>query len=208
MRAFIYVGGDIAPDYITERPSGDDITIAADSGLKNAASLGVNVQTVVGDFDSYPEHKLPRDAEVIRLKPEKDLTDTQVAVELALRRGASSIVIIGGLSGRLDHSIANLAILEDLHLRGVYAQINDGKNRARFVSASSELIGRSGYKFFSVVAVSDTVKGLSIEGAKYPLKNATLHRRSQFAVSNEIVGNCALISLKKGSVFIIESRDA
>jgi thiamine pyrophosphokinase len=208
MRAFIYVGGSIAPEYITERPSGDDLIIAADSGLKNADALGVRAQIVVGDFDSYPEHKLPRDAEIIRLKPEKDLTDTQVAVELALERGASSIVIIGGLAGRLDHSMANLAILEDLHLRGVYAQINDGNNRVRFVSASSELIGRSGFKYFSVVAVSDVVKGLSIEGAKYPLKNAKLTRRSQFAVSNEIVGNCVLISLKKGSVFIIESREA
>ena len=46
-----------------------------------------------------------------------------------------------------------------------------------------------------------------MEGGKYPLRNATLRRTNQFAVSNEIEKNCALISVKKGGIFIIESRD-
>ena len=56
-------------------------------------------------------------------------------------------------------------------------------------------------------ATDEKVKGVSIEGAKYPLKNATLTRKHQFAVSNEIVKNCALINVKKGGIYIIESRD-
>ena len=50
------------------------------------------------------------------------------------------------------------------------------------------------------------VKGVSIEGCKYPLKKAKLSRNFQYAVSNEIVGNCALISVRKGAVYIIESK--
>ena len=75
------------------------ITVAADSGLLNAKLLGDRVGIAVGDFDSFPERDIPEDAEVIRLKPEKDMTDSQVAVEVALERGADSFVIIGGLSG-------------------------------------------------------------------------------------------------------------
>ncbi len=209
MKAFIYVGGKIDPDYITEHPKGDDITVAADSGIRNAQALGDHIDIAVGDFDSFPERDIPEDAEIIRLKPEKDMTDSQVAVEIALEKGANSFVIIGGLSGRLDHTLANLSILEDLTARGYYAIMTDGFSRVHYINGGSALIGRSGFKYFSLIAASDIVKGVSIEGAKYPLKNARLTRRNGgFATSNEIDGNCALISVKKGALYVIESRDA
>jgi thiamine pyrophosphokinase len=209
MKAFIYVGGKIDPDFITEHPKGDDITVAADSGIRNALLLGDHIDVAVGDFDSFPERDIPEDAEIVRLKPEKDLTDSQVAVEVALEKGAESFVIIGGLSGRLDHTLANLSILEDLTARGHYAIMTDGVSRVHFINGGSALIGRSGFKYFSLIAATDIAKGVSIEGAKYPLKNARLTRRNGgFATSNEIDGNCALISVKKGALFIIESRDS
>ncbi|MBQ4141005.1 MAG: thiamine diphosphokinase [Clostridia bacterium] len=209
MKAFIYVGGKIDPDFITEHPKGDDLTVAADSGIRNAQLLGDHIDIAVGDFDSFPERDIPEDAEIVRLRPEKDLTDSQVAVEIALERGAESFVIIGGLSGRLDHTLANLSILEDLTARTHYAIMTDGVSRVHFINGGSALIGRSGFKYFSLIAATDIAKGVSIEGAKYPLKNARLSRRNGgFATSNEIDGNCALISVKKGALFIIESRDA
>lgn len=208
MKAFIYVGGKIDPDFITEHPKGDDITVAADSGIRNALLLGDHIDVAVGDFDSFPERDIPEDAEIVRLRPEKDLTDSQVAVEIALEKGADSFVIIGGLSGRLDHTLANLSILEDLTARGHYAIMTDGVSRVHFINGGSALIGRSGFKYFSLIAATDIAKGVSIEGAKYPLKNARLSRKNGgFATSNEIDGNCALISVKKGALFIIESRD-
>lgn len=208
MKAFIYVGGKIDPDFITEHPKGDDITVAADSGIRNALLLGDHIDVAVGDFDSFPERDIPEDAEIVRLRPEKDLTDSQVAVEIALEKGADSFVIIGGLSGRLDHTLANLSILEALTARGHYAIMTDGVSRVHFINGGSALIGRSGFKYFSLIAATDIAKGVSIEGAKYPLKNARLSRKNGgFATSNEIDGNCALISVKKGALFIIESRD-
>jgi thiamine pyrophosphokinase len=209
MKAFIYVGGKIDANFITEHPKGDDITVAADSGILNAKLLGDHIGIAVGDFDSFPERDIPEDAEIIRLKPEKDMTDSQVAVEVALERGADSFVIIGGLSGRLDHTLANLSILEDLTARNHYAIMTDGVSRVHFINGGSALIGRSGFKYFSLIPATDVVKGVSVEGAKYPLKNARLSRNNAgFGTSNEIDGNCALITVKKGALFVIESRDA
>lgn len=208
MRAFIYTGGTIEPDYIIEHPKADDLTVAADSGYLNAKRLGDRVSVLVGDFDSLGEKNIPDGVELVRLKPEKDMTDTQVAVEVAIERGATELIIIGGLSGRFDHALSNAAILEDLNLRGIHAILTDGISRIRLVRSSSCLIGRSYFRYLSVLAVDEKVKGVTIEGCKYPLKNATVRRRVQFAVSNEIEGNCALISVKKGAIFIIESRDA
>lgn len=208
MKAFIYAGGHIDPGFITEHPKGEDLTVAADSGLRNVLALGEHVDVAVGDFDSFPERDIPQSCEVIRLKPEKDITDTQAAVEVAIERGATSFVLIGGLSGRLDHTLASLSVLEDLTARGYYAIMTDGISRVHCITGGSALIGRSGYKYFSVIPVSETVKGVSIEGAKYPVRNARLTRKNAgLGTSNEIDGNCALISVKKGTVYIVESRD-
>ena len=207
MRALIYTGGTVDPSRITEHPKGDDLTIAADSGLANALALGVTPSIVLGDFDSIGETKIPKNAEVLRVPAEKDFTDTQLAVDTALKQGADDIVIIGGLSGRLDHTVSNLSILEDLHEKRVHALITDGKNRVRFLSASSTLLPRSGYRYLSLLCLSERAKGVSVEGCKYPLKNATLKRSFQYAVSNEITGNCALVSVRKGGIYLIESAD-
>ncbi len=207
MRAFIYTGGIIHPDNITEHPKADDLCVAADSGYHNAQRLGERVDILIGDFDSIG--RVPGDEvrEIREVPAEKDLTDTQIAVEIAIEEGADEIIIIGGLSGRLDHALSNLGILEDMYLRNIHGYMTDGQNRIHFLKSSSTLIARSAYKYISIVAADETVKGVSMEGGKYPLKNQTLKRRLQYAVSNEITGNVVLISVKKGGIFIIESRD-
>lgn len=205
MKAFLYVGGDIFPENIAEHPEEGDLVIAADSGYVNAKRLSVRVDLFVGDMDSY-DGEIDGDVEIVRLKPEKDVTDTHAAFELAVQRGAREIYIVGGLSGRLDHTLSNLAILEDARARGLRAQINDGYNRVRFIRNDSILIGRCGFRYFGLVAADEKVRGVEIQGAKYPLKNAVLERRMQWAISNEIEGNCALIAVKKGGVFVVEAK--
>ena len=208
MRAFIYTGGTVRIESITEHPKADDLCIAADQGYHTAKALGERIDLLLGDFDSIGSVPGDEGMEIQRGPAEKDYTDTQLAVEIAIDRGAEDIVIIGGLSGRLDHTLSTLAILEDLNTRGVYCTITDGQNRARYMKSTSTLIARSPYKYLSLIAADEVVKGVDIEGCKYPLKKATLRRSHQFAVSNEITGNVAFISVKKGGVFIIESRDA
>ena len=208
MKAFIYVGGHIAPDNITEHPRAGDLTIAADSGLRNARLLDERVDIMLGDMDSVGDESLPENAERLLFPPEKDLTDAHLAVETAIARGADDIVIIGGLDGRLDHTLSLMGIIEDLTEQGLHIVALSGDNRIRYIKSTSTLLPRSGYKYLSLIAADKKVKGVSVEGCKYPLKNATLTTRLQFAVSNEIVENCALVSVRRGGLFIVESRDS
>ena len=207
MNAFICIGGEIFPEGIWERPEKDDLVIAADSGYRNAKALGVVPSLAVGDFDSMPEGELPSHIERLTVPVEKNFTDAQLAVDIALKRGCRFFTIVGGLSGRLDHTLSCLGILESIHKKGGFAVITDGKNRARFLKGTSELIPRSQFRYFSLIAADPVVKGVTIEGAKYPLKNATLRREHQFAVSNEVEGNCALVSVRRGGIFLVESND-
>jgi thiamine pyrophosphokinase len=206
MKAFIYTGGSINKQNITEQPKAGDLCIAADSGYTNALALGVKVDILLGDMDSID--RIPKNDdkfEILRVPAEKDFTDTQLAVNTALERGADDIVIIGGLGGRLDHTMSNLGVLTRLWNLKVHAYATDGYNRIRYLDSTSTLIPKSGFTYLSLIAVSDKLKGVSIDGCKYPLKNATVCRDDQFAVSNEIQGNCALISVRKGACYVIES---
>lgn len=206
MRAYIYTGGLIAPDGIIEMPKEQDLTIAADSGWHNAVLLGVKPEVLLGDFDSIGGDALPDAKEILQVPPEKDRTDTQLAVDLALSRGADEIVIIGGLSGRLDHTLSNLFVLERLFDLHVHAVATDGYNRVRFVRNSGVLVARSNFTYLSLIAVDETVKGVTVRGCKYPLDNAKLKRNVPYAVSNEIEGNCALVEVRRGALFVVESR--
>lgn len=207
MKAFIYTGGAIYAENITEHPKGDDLIIAADSGALNASALGARPDILLGDLDSLKDITPPKGTEILQVPTEKDFTDTQLAVDTAVKKGANEIVIIGGLDGRLDHTLSNLAILEDLYAKRIHAHITNGQNRVRYINSTSTLIPRSGYKYLSLLCLSEKVKGVSVEGCKYPLKNATLTRSFQYAVSNEIAGNCALISVRRGGIYIVESKD-
>ena len=208
MKSYILTGGAINPDNIHIKPDRDDLIIAADSGLNHAKTLGLTPAVVVGDYDSLghvPEQG--PDVEVITVPAEKDETDTQLAIRLALSRGADDVHVIGGLGGRLDHTLSNLAILEALAQKKVRCVIEDGQNRVRLLQSDSTILPRSGYTYVSLLSLDPIVKGVEIEGVKYPLKNAKLSRAFQYAVSNEITGNCCFIAVRKGSILVVESRD-
>lgn len=207
MKAFIYTGGGIDISGITEHPKSDDLCIAADQGYKTSKLLGERIDIAVGDFDSYSD-KLPEGIEIITVPAEKDFTDTQMALKVALARGADDIVFVGGLGGRLDHTLSNISLLAELWKLRVHAVMTDGVSRIRYLDSSSTLIARSHFKYLSIIAVSEKLRGVSVEGCKYSLDNATLLRANQYAVSNEIEGNCTIISVRKGACYIIESRDA
>jgi len=99
-------------------PGQSDYVIAADGGYATLASLGIEPDLVVGDFDSLgapPDHP-----NVIRSPVEKDDTDMMLAVRHGLDMGIKSFLIDGGLDGRLDHTIANIQILAHLAQNGAH----------------------------------------------------------------------------------------
>ena len=209
-KAFIYTGGTVCDEYVIEKPEKGDLIIAADAGYLTAKGMRITPDILLGDFDTLGEENVPDGIECLRVPAEKNETDTQLAVQTAIERGAGEIVIIGGLSGRIDHTLSTLAILEDLWERKegrIYAILTDGKNRVRFIRNSGTILPRSQYRYFSLIAADDIVKGVTLEGCKYSLKNGRISRRYQWAVSNEIDGNCALIEIRRGGAWIIESMD-
>lgn len=214
MTTYIFTGGKLAVGSMDElglHMSEADLIIAADSGYNNASRLGVRPGLLLGDLDSIDRKKLAPDElehiEKIIVPAIKDDTDTQLAVDTALERGADEIIIIGGLGGRLDHTLSTVFLLEYIKDKGARGVITDGRNRVRIMESGEELTIKRGYKYLSLVGLTDTCEGVSISGVFYPLKDAVLERKYAFAVSNEITADAAEISLSKGILLVIESRD-
>ena len=126
---------------------GIDLVIAADGGARHADDLGVVIDLWVGDGDSLGEAGLTALAATgvpIELsRPDKDETDTELAVRAALARGADRLVIVGALGGpRVDHALANVGLLALAELAGRPAVILEARSRISLVRAHRRARGR------------------------------------------------------------------
>lgn len=204
-RCVIVGGADIARyDQIKPQLREEDFCILCDSGLKHMEPLGIRPGLIVGDFDSHENPHL--DVETIVLPCEKDDTDTMYAVREALKRGYEEFLLIGVVGARLDHTLANVSILLYLDARGKRAAILDDYSQMEIVSRRPAYI-EDAYAFFSLLNITGTARGVTIENAKYPLQNGEITCEYQYAVSNEVLpGQTAKVTVQEGNLLLIKDR--
>lgn len=181
-----------------------DYIIAADRGYEILKKTDINIDIAIGDFDSLGY--APDDVKVLKLKVEKDDTDTMTAVRYALDRNVEEITLLGGIGGRLDHTVANLQTLCFIASHGALGRLMDETNEVLgFVPGEYEFLRKSGYSL-STFSMTDKVTGLCESGVKYPLYNAVLTNKFPLGVSNEIIDDRAVISFKSGILFVCFSK--
>ena len=189
-------------DFIREKLSADDYIIFCDSGLKHMENLRVQPSLIVGDFDSHENPQL--DIETIVLPCEKDDTDTVYAVKEAIKRRYDNFLLIGVVGARLDHTLGNVSILLYLDSLGKKGCIIDDYSEIEIVSNGPAYIEDS-YSIFSLLNISGTAKGITIENAKYPLDNAEITCEYQYGISNEVLkGHKAAIRITEGKLLLIK----
>ena len=185
----------------------DDWFIAADGGGRLAAALGVKPAVLVADFDSSAPPDTGGDTEIVRLPMEKDWTDTQAAAMLALDRGYRDFLLLGCTGGRLDHTLANIAVLLYLLRRGADALMADERNFLRLDGPGRYRVERrAGYKL-SLFPYGGEVEGITVKNVRYPLEKARLTPDNSLGVSNEFLENPAEISFDKGVLMVFLSKD-
>ncbi len=215
MKYIIISGGHIddvfALNYLKENKY--DKMIAADSGMNFLYRNDIVPDVIAGDFDSVASESLERfsgmeEVEMLRLNPIKDDTDTEFVIREAIRRGAKKITVLGATGTRLDHVLANVNLLGIGLEENVSIELVDAHNRIRMTSDLLEINkGEQFGSFVSVLPVKGNAKGVTLEGMKYPLKDADIACFSSLGVSNEILADAAKISVKQGVLLVIESRD-
>ncbi len=214
-RAVIMSGGNISDDFalsfLTEHPW--KFLIAADRGVCFCRRKGVLPTHAVGDFDSGSEEDLDwlrnhKEILVRRFCRQKDVTDTQIAVELAIELGADKIHILGGTGTRLDHTFANIRILNLGLEKGIPILLEDPNNRI-YLKKESFLIPRKEQfgTYVSFFALGEPVTDLTLEGFFYPLRGYCMSGMDPLGVSNEITENVGKVYFSSGTLLVIESKD-
>lgn len=206
MSRYVIVGGAEILDYEAVKTylRNDDYFVYCDCGLRHKESLGFVPDLIIGDFDS---HERPEDAHnVIVLPCVKDDTDTIFAVKEGIRRGYDDFLMIGASGGRLDHTLGNVYALMLLKSHGAKAMMLDDYSEIELVCAGETGRVSPRFKYFSVISIAGTSRGITITGAKYPLNDADITSGYQYGISNEVSGSEAVITLKEGCLLLVRVR--
>ncbi len=178
--------------------------IAADGGMRHAADLAVDPELWVGDFDSSPPELL-RNWPTTERQPypaEKNYTDGELALEEALKRGADRVILGGALGGaRSDHALLHMTNACALHAGGLDIMLTSGEEEALPLSVGSQTFDLPPSSLFSILNFSD-VRGLTIEGARYPLDGFDLAFGSSRTLSNVAEGPVT-ITLVSGTALVL-----
>lgn len=183
------------------QPQPGDLLIAADGGYASLYTRGIPVDLVVGDFDSL--NTVPQHPNVIRLPRIKDETDMGFAINHGLELGYTRFVLLGGIGGRLEHTVANLQQLHYLSVRGARGILAGSGQAAVSITNGTMDFPPEMSGYCSVFCQSGTAQGVTLEGLKYPLEDDQLISAFPLGVSNEFLGLPARITVKEGSLLVI-----
>ena len=182
-------------------PAPGDYVIAADRGYDSLMAYGVTPDLVVGDFDSLGY--APKHPNVVQLPKMKDDTDMVYALRKGLELGYRRFVLLGGVGGRLEHTLANLQALDWLTTQGAQGFLAGEKTVATALRGTSIQFPAAMSGFLSTFCNSGTATGVTIRGMKFDLEEGEMSGSFPVGVSNEFVGKEASVSVKEGSLILL-----
>lgn len=186
------------------------LVIAADGGAEVAWGAGIRPDLLVGDMDSITpatRARLARAGVRLRVVPrEKDLTDTELALDVAREHGATEVVVAAPFGGRVDHAVAHIFLLLLARAMGIRMCLVDGDTEARLADGRTVLDGAVG-DLVSLIPLSPRVEGITTFGLRYPLAGERLVRGRTRGISNVIVTSPAGIErVRAGDLLIVHTR--
>jgi thiamine pyrophosphokinase len=187
-----------------------DLVVAADSGVHSAAVLGLHVDIIVGDFDSADpkvvDAAVAQGARLERHPAEKDATDLELALLTAEEQGAREVIVVGGAGGRLDHLLANLALLASPRFADLEITALVGEARVTVIQSGrppAELHDEPGAPL-TLMPMAGDARGVTTSGLQYPLHDEDLHAGTTRGVSNVFERNTATVAVRDGVLLAIQ----
>lgn len=208
-RVVIFAGGSLDSGCLDTLKASDYI-IGVDAAALWLIDHGITPELAIGDFDSVTPEGFARisqkSVKVLSYRPEKDATDTELALTEGMKLHPAQILIYGGIGTRMDHTLANIYLLESRIGTATQVTIHDGKNRIHLVSESMALTADTGFPFVSVLPLSRKAV-ITLTGFKYPATRKAFIRGRTLGISNEITSGSARITVHSGKALVIRSRD-
>jgi thiamine pyrophosphokinase len=214
-RAIVVCGGNMNEyDHFSGYFTKNDYIICVDSGARHLIRMNITPDCIIGDMDSIEKKDFKKFADegvpFIKYPEQKEETDSELAVRLAVDSGYKEIIILGALGLRFDHSIANIFLLRSILDRGIQGWIIDEKNKVTVIDREIKIKKEQGIKV-SLLPLSDTVTGITTEGLYYPLQDAEMIIGPTRGISNEFdfdhCGDFARVSIKTGYMIVFLTSD-
>lgn len=202
-KACIVCNGEALPEpLLAAHVSEADLVIAADGGVRQLLEAGLKPNLYIGDMDSSDVSVLSSDdsVEIVTYDRDKNESDSELAVNHAIRNGADRIILLSASGSRLDHTFSNLSLLS--RYPGRLFLVDEGMT----CFALSDDIGSCHIecgkdKLVSVFPFGDAVSGFSISGTKWELDSATLSPGS-LGLSNMSAEQTVSISIRSGCLMV------
>ncbi len=216
MKTCIITGGRVNDGFVLQQLTEVqyDLIIAVDHGADFFADKTLKPHHVVGDMDSAnlvtkEEIEAWEGCTLHKYPAEKDETDTELAIRLAIEKKATEIHIYGATGTRLDHVLGNIHIMKTALEAGVMCAMIDEYNKIQLISGTNTIKKENQFgTYVSLLPWLGEVKGVCIRGMKYPLEDYTLEYGKALGVSNEITDETATIVIGNGIAVMIESKDS
>jgi len=206
LHVLVFAGGEPNPPGALADLPQSGLVVAADSGADHALAAGWRVDVLVGDLDSVDATVLAAleasGTEIRRFPVAKDATDLALALDTAVGLGATAVTVVGGHGGRLDHLLANVALLAADEYAGLDLDARMGAARLSVVRGRRRLVGQPG-ELVTLLPVGGVARGVTTEGLLYPLRAATLRPGTTWGVSNQFAGGPAAVSVAGGVLVAI-----
>jgi len=212
-KALMVTGGQVDLDHLKKEYNqcSFDFILGVDSGCNSLYYLNILPNGIIGDFDSIDESILDNlkstNCEIITHYKKKNYTDTELAINFLIDRGFGSVIIFGATGSRIDHMFSTILVM-NYYNRFIEITIQDSKNHITFLKGPvSCKIEKEEYAYFSLLALSEIVTGITYTNAKYPLHNATISQYQSIGISNEWIDSDVLLDISSGEALLIKTKD-
>jgi len=210
-RVFIISNGIINdPEFIRQKlkEMNAPIIICADGATRYLRPLDIVPEFIIGDMDSIDDDTMryfnKRGTTILTYPGNKDETDTQLALEYALKLKPDEIFIFGALGARIDHALANISLLIMGVKRGVDVKIIDETCELFIVNQQGVVEGKAG-ETVSLLPLSSEVTGITLEGFEYPLSGGVMEIGRPYGISNRLIAEKGIITVKSGYLLVIRN---
>jgi thiamine pyrophosphokinase len=210
-RALIFTGGNLG-QWALDLLSSADYIIGADRGANFLVHNGYTPHLALGDFDSVlPEQMLRITSSASELisydSINKDWTDTELAFREAVNRGFKEIIVLGALGTRFDHGLGNVHLLRQAYEEDCTLTLLDDNNEISLCTDTIQLFANPKFPYISLLPLTSEVKGVTLQGFRYPLNEATLKLGWSLGISNILESASGTVTVTSGMLLIIRSRD-
>jgi len=203
--ALIIANGDLPERALVNRLAGEaDVIICADGGARHALRQRLRPDVILGDLDSISllQRRHFQHVRILRI-PDQESTDLEKAIRYCIALKLISVVIVGAIGDRLDHSTGAVGCFRK-YGRKIHITLFDRAGTLSLLSPDETIPVQRG-EVFSLIPLGRCT-GVRLDGARYPLAGETLQLGVREGISNSATGRTVRVRHSGGTLLFYRMR--